>query len=91
MSVEEKTTIYRICDNCKKKAVADADYITGEFEAKKNWFQIVNINLWWINNKGASYNIDIDDDDDPDFCSEKCAIEWFTKQLKEVKKQENKY
>lgn len=78
-----------VCDNCNKEADIDE-----EDNTENGWFWNPTFHLCWMNpitKKGKNvHEIKIRDERDPDFCSEDCALEWYKKQLKEIKKEKHR-
>ena len=70
----------RVCDTCGKEMP-----IEKTTTAIKGWYWISKLTLGFNNpkpkKKDKSIHLIKIDETDPDFCSEECAINWFTRQL----------
>jgi len=79
----------RVCDECGKEKAVDS----GDFPPE--WFRLSVITLGYWNKQGDCNTINQlrigEGNGDPDFCSEKCAIEWFKKALKGIKVEQPEY
>jgi len=77
--------IVKICDVCGKETKVEKVEHTGF-----NWFRLEKIKLFYrvndISIHTAGKLLDINESTDPDFCSEKCLIDWLKKEMKELKK-----
>jgi len=76
------TKKFVMCDECGK----EIELPDGRGRTPFKWFRIENLSLLY-KGKAQPYctgEVEYDDDDDPDFCSEKCLLKWFKKQIKEV-------
>lgn len=86
----EKTESKVICDNCGKKIDAGNNTDGGQHRTPLGWYRVERLSLFY---RPKRYNkkylkdrnkLDINEETDPDFCCQECAIEWFKKQLNKV-------
>jgi len=79
-----------VCDECGKE-----EHSVSTYNTHPKWFRLERITLFYSPSTTPftlhEENIlEINDETDPDFCSEECLLNWMKKEITKIKKEAGK-